>query len=66
MMADQVVMFVQEMRGVEDGLVFVMLGEMTNEIAAADADEIAARVKGAENARPVAASFDVGVEVKLD
>ena len=59
-------MFVQEMRRVEDNLALVVLHEASDEIAAADADEIVPYIKGAEDARLVAASLDVGVEIELD
>ena len=58
-------MLVQKMRGIEDGFAFVVLYEMPHKIAAADADEILRHIKGVEYARLVAASFDIGVKIKL-
>ena len=65
-MADQVIALMQEMRSVEDDLALVVLHKVADEIAAADADEVVPRIKGAEYARLVAATFDVGIEIKLD
>ena len=45
MKADQVVVFVQEMRGIEDGGTSVILYEVSDEVAAPDANKIAPDIK---------------------